>query len=178
VPAHLENALSGSTTGIETLIQSTTSHGLAGWVSYATGRTRVIDTLTGETFDGDHDQRHTFNAYGRYRLSARTTISSKLRIASNIPIAGYFERRGEELFLSDRRNRSRLPIYARLDARFNHVFNFTKRRLTLFVEVINVLNRTNFGPDDGSIAFQTGRALGHSRSLLPVLPSAGLIVEF
>ena len=178
VPAHLENALSASTTGIETLIQSSNSHGLAGWVSYSTARTRVIDTLTGEAFDGDYDQRHTFNAYGRYRLSARTTISSKLRVASNVPIAGYFERRGEELFLSDRRNQSRLPVYARLDARFNHVFNFTKRRLTLFVEVVNVLNRTNFGPDDGSIAFQTGRALGYSRSLLPVLPSAGLIVEF
>jgi TonB dependent receptor-like, beta-barrel/Carboxypeptidase regulatory-like domain/TonB-dependent Receptor Plug Domain len=178
VAPHFENALRASTRGLEVVVQPMRVQRLSGWISYAIGHTKVTDVLTGETFDGDFDQRHTFNAYGRYRISPRTTVSAKLRVGSNVPIAGYFEQRDDGLFLSEHRNRARLPAYARLDARFNHVFNFTKRRLTLFVEVLNVLNRTNVGPDDGSVAFRSGRALGYTRSLLPVLPSAGLIVEF
>jgi outer membrane receptor for ferrienterochelin and colicin len=178
VPPHLENAVRASTQGVEALVRAASGHRLDGWISYAIGHTQATDVLTGETFDGDFDQRHTFNAYGRYRLSPRTTISAKLRVGSNVPIAGYFERRNDELFLSEHRNQARFPPYARLDARVNHVFNFTKRRLTLFVEVLNVLNRTNHGPDDGSVVLRTGRALGYTQTQLPLLPSAGLIVEF
>lgn len=45
--------------------------------------------------------------------------------------------------LSSRRNEVRLPVYSRVDVRANRSFNWSGRRLTLFAEVINVLNRDN-----------------------------------
>ena len=45
---------------------------------------------------GDADQRHTFNAYGQYRLSTRTSLSAKLRMGSNFPIPGYLQEKGAD----------------------------------------------------------------------------------
>ena len=61
-----------------------------------------------------------------------------------LSMAGYWEQRDSRASLiGEQRNEVRLPTYARLDVRANRVFNYTKRRLTLFVEVMNVLNRDN-----------------------------------
>ena len=52
------------------------------------------------------------------------------------------------------------------------------RRVSLFAEVLNVLNRTNLGAADGVVRPGTGEAVGYTRALLPRLPSAGLVIEF
>ena len=57
------------------------------------------------------------------------------------------------------------------------MFNYDKRRLTLFVEVLNVLNRTNARPS-GYFVRPTGEALGVTETLFPILPSAGILIEF
>ena len=46
------------------------------------------------------------------------------------------------------------------------------------MEVLNVFNRDNRGPDDPSINFTTGVVRGLTQSLFPLLPSVGLLVEF
>ena len=61
----------------------------------------------------------------------------------------------------------RLPGYARLDVRANYVFNYTKRRLTLFVEVMNVLDRSNVRWNSPGVALPTGRAFGYLQELFP-----------
>ena len=65
--------------------------GLTGWVGYTWAHTRYHDVVTGETFDGDFDQRHTLNLFAQQRLSYRLTVSAKLRVGSNFPIVGYFD---------------------------------------------------------------------------------------
>jgi uncharacterized protein (DUF2062 family) len=78
----------------------------------------------------------------------------------------------------DRRNEVRLPIYARLDVRANRTFNWSRKRLTLFAEVINLLNRDNLRFDPPSINAATRRATGLFETMLPILPSAGVLIEF
>jgi len=59
------------------------------------------------------------------------------------------------------------------------VFNYTKRRLTLFVEVMNVLDRENVRaamPD--TLNLTTRRVSTPLQSLFPRLPSLGLLLEF
>ena len=93
------NALDGYARGVELLLQRRSSNGLTGWVSYSFGVNRYEDTITGERFDGDVDQRHTFNAYGMYRVTDRFSLAAKLRIGSNVPVTGYWDQRGEEYFV-------------------------------------------------------------------------------
>ena len=51
-------------------------------------------------------------------------------------------------------------------------------RLTLFAEVINVLNKENVRYHPPSIDGRTFEARRLFESLLPVVPSAGLLIEF
>ena len=175
-----ENALTGRATGVDLLVQRSSPRGLSGWASYSFGHARQHDELTGEHFDADFDQRHTVNVWGQYAISSRTSMSGKLRIGSNYPLRGYWEQREFGLlYVGERRNEVRLPLYARLDVRANRVFNYQKRRLTLFVEVMNVLNRENVrAVSPSSINGRTRLVGGYLQSLFPLMPSAGVLFEF
>jgi hypothetical protein len=174
-----ENRLDGYARGFELMVQrATVGRGISGWFSYAFGRNRYRDSVNGERFWGDNDQRHTMNAYALYRHSERASFVAKLRIGSNFPIPGYYARRDDAYFVTDERNTARLPIYGRLDLRANRVFNWSGRRLTLFAEVINVLNRDNMRFDPPGINVATRAVTRPFDSMLPVIPSVGVLIEF
>src|SRR4029077_4667477 len=112
---------------------------LSGWVSYSYGVARYREAATNLSFDGDYDQRHTFNAYATYRLRPSFNLSAKFRYGSNFPIVGFLKFDGTRLVLSDQRNQVRMPAYSRLDVRANKAFNFDRWKLTLYAEILNVL---------------------------------------
>jgi outer membrane cobalamin receptor len=171
------NALSGSARGIEVTVQRADAARFSGWLGYLYARTRYDDGMTGESFWGDFDQRHTVSAFGQFRWSPQTTVVAKMRFGSNFPIAGYFQQRPAGLFAGANRNTVRLPEYSRLDLRADHAFNYSRRRLTVFVEAINVLNHDNVAAANGVVG-GTGRALEFTTAMFPLLPSAGLRIDF
>ena len=176
--ARYEARLDGYARGVEVLVERRSATGLTGWVSYSYGRNRYDDAVSGESYWGDLDQRHTVNVYGFYRLGARTSIAAKLRAGSNTPAPGYFGETNGTFFVSDERNSVRLPSYARLDLRANRTFNWSHRRVTLFAEVINVLNRENVRYRPPSIDTRTREVRRMFETLIPVVPSAGVLIEF
>jgi TonB dependent receptor/CarboxypepD_reg-like domain len=176
--ARYETRLRGYARGVEFFMQRLEANGFSGWFSYAYGRNRYRDTVTNESFWADLDQRHTFNVYGLYRLSPRTSVSGKLRIGSNFPAPGYYTELDGRYYVGTTRNDLRIPSFARLDLRLNRTFTWSTRRLTLFAEVINVLDRENFRYHPPSINGQTFEARRLFEALLPVVPSAGLLFEF
>jgi len=93
-------------------------------------------------------------------------------------VPAYLEYRGDTLYITDQKNVTRLPNYARLDLRANHAFNYTKRRLTLFVELINVTNRKNWAASGDVFVQRNGSVLGYVEKLFPFLPSAGILIDF
>lgn len=172
------NALRGRSRGIELLVDRRSSIGLSGWVAYSYGRTRHSDALRGETYWGDFDQRHTFNLFSVYRFSAATTVGATFRAGTSFPIPGYLAEKDGRLFVAHARNQVRLPSYARLDLRADRRFEYFGRRLMLFVELLNALNRANVGLANGSIHPVTGEAIGFTDRLLPRSASAGVVIEF
>jgi hypothetical protein len=172
------NRLSGYARGAEVLVQRSAPAGMSGWLSYAYGRNRYEDVVSGEEYWGDLDQRHTFNAYGFYRFSHRLSASVKLRMGSNFPAPGYYAKDGDLYVLSHQRNELRLPSYSRLDLRVNRTFDWSRRRLTLFAEVLNVLNNDNVRFNPPSVNSTTRRVTHLFESLVPVVPSAGILLEF
>jgi TonB-dependent receptor-like protein/carboxypeptidase family protein len=172
------NALDGYARGVELLVQRRSTTGVSGWLSYSLGFNRYHDTTTGESFDGDYDHRHTFNAYALYRFSSKFSLAGKLRAATNVPAVGYWEERGGAYFVSTTRNELRLPPYVRLDLRVNRTFNRPSNRITLFVEVMNVFNRENVRFTPPGVNGRTGQAFGLFESMIPFVPSAGVLVEF
>jgi hypothetical protein len=176
--ARFMNRLDGSARGVELLAHVRNPNGLTGWVSYSYGRNRYHDRVSAETFWGDLDQRHALNVYGAYRVSARTSISAKLRTGSNFPAPGYYTETAGRAYVTDRRNELRLPLYTRVDVRANRTMTWSHHRLTLFVEVINLLNRDNVRYNPPSIDSRTREARGLFESMIPIVPSAGVLIEF
>jgi hypothetical protein len=174
-----QNSLTGTSSGAEILVQRNSAAGLSGWMSYSLGHSRYRDVITGEQFDGDLDQRHTVNTFFQYAISSRTSVSGKFRYGSNFPMPGYWQQAGNgRVFVGEHLNDMRVPAYARLDLRVNRVFNYTKRRLTLFAEVMNALNRDNSRFRSPAINGNTGEVFDYLQDLFPRLPSAGILVEF
>jgi outer membrane receptor for Fe3+-dicitrate len=86
--------------------------------------------------------------------------------------------RDRGLFAGDRRNEVRLPAYARLDTRVQRTFLAASFRVTLFAEMLNILNRANQGFADGIVQNPTGQAAGFTRSMLARRAAAGFVIDF
>lgn len=174
-----ENRLEGPSRGVELMLQRKSPNALSGWIAYSLGRTRYQDRVTGETFDGDYDQRHTLSLFGRYRVSDRMSVNARWRFGSNRPITGYIEGRPDgRYFVTTARNSTRVPAYSRLDMRIDRIYWWGSRRLTLFAEVANLLNRENFRQVPPVVEFRSGQAFGPLKSMFPILPSIGATLEF
>ena len=179
---HYVNSVAERSSGVELQVQRRSPNGLSGWVSYTIGHTVDTDATTGERYDANFDQRHAVNLYALYRLTNRTNLSLKVRAASNFPVQGYVEELagtpGSEVpsdqparfAVSAVRNTARLPAYARVDVRANHVFTVPRGRLTLYLELMNVFDRTNWRTGAGTISPDgeiqgSGEAAGALRAL-------------
>ena len=79
--------------------------------------------------------------------------------------------------LADERNTLRLPAYSRLDVRADRAFNWSGRRLVVFVDVANVLNHTNLR-NASYFVDRAGRVFETTESLMPIVPSGGFVIEF
>lgn len=172
------HTLRGTSRGVEVLVDRRSSIGLSGWAAYSYGKTRYTDRVSGETFFGDFDQRHAFNLFATYRFSASAGVGATFRTGSNFPIPAYLAARDNRLFAAEARNQVRLPPYARLDLRADRGFAYLGRRVTLFVELLNVLNRKNVGLATGSIDPASGEAIGVTDMLFRRRASAGISVDF
>ena len=182
------NALDGNARGGEVVIRRDSPTGLSGWIGYAYARLRYDHPAGDETFWANADQRHTVVLYGNYRLTSRTSVSVRYRYGSNFPITGYLTTSAAAPIdpetnqpayyqLTDVRNTVRLPAYSRIDARAEHAFQWGSRRLVVFVEAANLQDRKNLRNTPYSVD-RSGRAFGVTETMMPIVPSAGFVVEF
>jgi hypothetical protein len=172
------NSQRGYARGGQVFVQRRTANGFAGWISYAYGVAKVRDGVLNLTFPTDNDQRHTVNVFGSYRLRPTVNLSVKWLFGSGFPLPGFYQLTPQGYFLAMNRNQLRLPSYQRLDFRVNKAFVRDKWKMTLFAEVINLLNRTNRRFDSfGGYNGYTGQAYPSFLSMFPILPSVGMVFE-
>ena len=173
-----ENSLNGHARGFEITVQRRSANRLGGWISYAYTRTELTDARDALVFPSDTDQRHTVNAYANYRFNDTWNLSSELRYGSGQPIPGFFGQDSQGYFLTHDRNQTRVPYYNRIDVRLSKAFLFKRWKMTLTGEVLNVLNRHNVRYAGFDFFTFSGRVIGQLDRVLPILPSAGVVVEF
>jgi hypothetical protein len=172
------NSLRGYARGFEVFVQRSSANRATGWVSYAFGRTGMRDSVTANRFPSDYDQRHTLNIYGGYRLKPTVNLSAKVSYGSGFPMPGYLQQVGTLYYLSNVRNQLRMRAYARTDVRVNKSWTKDKWKLTLFGEVINLTNRTQYVYDSfNGYNTKTFQAFLTLDTMFPILPSAGIVFE-
>ena len=176
--APVENSLRGYARGFDLYLQRRTANGLTGWLGYSLSYARMRDGPSGARFAADYDQRHAVNAYLGWRLRPSVHLSTRWIYGSGFPVPGFLRREGGRYWLAAERNRVRLAPYHRADFRLNKAFVLPRFKATLYAEVVNIFNRENyrFSSFDGYNA-RTGQAFVSVDRMLPVLPSAGLVLE-
>ncbi|MDR3677143.1 MAG: TonB-dependent receptor [Acidobacteriota bacterium] len=178
--APIDNALRGYARGMEIFLQRHSANRLTGWISYSLGYSRMRDGEALISFPADQDQRHTVNVYLGYRLRPTVNLSVKSIYGSGMPIPGFYSHQGTPYYyLSSDRNALREKAYESTDVRVNKAWAFDRWKLTLYAEAVNILNRTNprYESFRGYNTTSGTLNLGFV-NMLPILPSAGVVLEF
>lgn len=173
------NSVRGYGRGFEIFLQRRTANRLSGWVSYAYGHSRLRDGEAHVSYFSDTDQRHTVNVFASYRVRPTVNLSVRALYGSGFPIPGFYRLQAGVYYLAESRNELRLDAYSRVDARLNKAYAWRRWKLTLYAEVINLLNRSNYRFDSfNGYNNRTGRVTLTLDRMFPVIPSAGILLEF
>ncbi len=172
------DSVRGYARGVEFFLQRSSANKFTGWVSYAFGRTKYHDSVLGNWFPSNYDQRHTINAYGSYRLKPTVNVSLRWSYGSGFPVPGYLSLVSGTYYLAEALNQVRLPAYQRTDLRVNKAWSRARWKWTLYGEVVNLTNRTNYVFDSlNSYNTKTGFISVTVDKMFPILPSIGIVFE-
>jgi hypothetical protein len=180
--ARYASSVRGYARGFEVFLQRSSANRATGWISYAFGRTGMRDGAappgSRNHFPSDWDQRHTVNLYGGYRLRSTVNLSMRISYGSGFPIPGFVQQTGLLYYLCDVRNQARLPAYLRTDLRVNKSWTKDRYKFTLYGEIINLTNRSNYIFESfNGFNSATRQVFLTIDKTFPVLPSAGIVFE-
>jgi len=176
----------GEAKGIELFVKKDNGGKLNWWGSYAFAFAE--DQIGGKTVPRNFDQRHTVYLDFNYRPNPKWRLNWAWQYHSGWP---YTEATFKRVALNNGgfsydlvygpRHSARLPAYHRFDVRVNRYFDAGKGRLAVFLEMINLYNRTNVRTYEYNLDVQpNGQFVStrHVEKWLPLLPSIGLSWEF
>jgi len=165
--------------GVEIFLQRRSANRLTGWISYAYNFTLIRDGVMNAEFSAPFDSRSSVRIFGSYRLSNTWNLSSRFTYGAGLPLPGFFELHNGIPYLSSARNSLRLPAYQRTDIRINKAFAKRRAQYTLFAEVVNVTNHNNLVFESlNSYNPVTGQVSLNIQKTFPILPAAGLVIDF
>jgi hypothetical protein len=178
--------------GVQLVLQSRTANRLAGWIGYTLTYARQDGLFYYSPKPGEvagafspyyptlQDQRHTLNVFVRYRVAPTVSLSGKWLFGSGFPLPGgqiLVDPQGRAQFVGI--NAARMGNYQRLDVRGEKDWAFSRWKLALYGEVLNLTNHDNRrfvtltspAPSTGWVAYQIQQGL-------PITPTTGVAFEF
>jgi hypothetical protein len=145
--ALLQNGV-GRSYGVQILVRQRPWHGFSGWLAYTVSRSERRDTQSASYRLFDFDEPNLLTLV-LSQTAGRWTFGTRFRYASGAPrtpvVGALFDEKDnvyEPVFGAH--NGERLPDFWQLDARIDRAFPLGETgRLSLYVEVLNVLNHAN-----------------------------------
>jgi CarboxypepD_reg-like domain len=170
--------------GLQFVAQRRSSNRLSGWIGYTLVYARGSDHLQNfitrafyntAYFSTVEDQRNSLNVFATYRLKPSINFSGKFLYGSGFPIIITLLQEPNGIVVAG--PVSRLSAYLRTDFRVDKSWAFTRWKLTLYGEVLNLTNHSNRIVTFLS-ASPNGGFLAHTAEALPITPTTGLAFEF
>jgi outer membrane receptor protein involved in Fe transport len=175
------NAGEGQALGLEVMIKFRPTKWLMGWVSYTLSRSsRTLyygDEVVVRPFQYDHT--HVVTALARVEFGKGWSLGVRWNLHSGAPYSrspgGYLDV-DADLYgpLGGDPNAERIPAFHQLDIRLDKKFTFNWLTLELYLEVMNVYNRSNREQPLYSFDY---REQDFFRGL-PIIPSFGIAGKF
>ena len=183
---------SGQSYGVDVLLRQLERGPLSGWLAYSyavSSRSRG-----GVEYFPAQDRRHNLNAVASYSLGTRTTLGARFGFGTGLPftdIVGQIVRRSYDPAtntwsvlnavqrfeaIGGDRNRSRYPVFQRLDLMASRRYTRGKTTITPYLQVVNAYNRRNVFVY--TFDYTANPPERQATSQFPFLPSVGVTVEF
>ncbi|HET9839591.1 MAG TPA: TonB-dependent receptor [Candidatus Angelobacter sp.] len=170
--------------GMQVIVQRRSANRLSGWIGYTLDYSRqkllVAGSPTPVSIEAPTltDQRHTLNTFAMYRLTPTINLSGKFIYGSGIPISALQVLQVGNTFVPIGPGHDVFGPYQRLDLRFDKAWAFSRWKMTLYVEGLNLTNHDN--PRFITSAFNpaTGKFIAVTEKGLPATPTAGVSFEF
>ena len=153
--------------------------GLEGWISLTLQRSMRRDRPADDFYWFDFDQPVILDAVLSYRLPHGFRIGARWRYGSGnpeTPIANSIYDADSDSYIpvNGTYNSERLPDFHALDIRIDKDFNFTRWKLTVYLDILNIYNRQN--PEFTIQNFDyTEKQYLYG---LPILPNLGVKAQF
>lgn len=173
------NSGDGHIYGGELFFRLETWKNLEGWISLTVQRSQRRDRPEWDFYWYDFDQPVIFDAVLSYRLPHGFRIGARWRYGSGNPETPvndsiYDADSDSYLPINGTYNSDRLPNFHGLDIRIDKDFNFTRWKLTVYLDILNVYNRKN--PEFTQYNFDyTEKTYLYG---LPILPNLGVKAQF
>jgi hypothetical protein len=172
------NSGAGTAKGVELFLNADYGEKFFGWISYAYSRSERIDPQDGHWVLYQYDQPNILSAVGSYSITPAWSIGAKLHYNTG-PLyqkllGTYTDVNGIEHGIYSNDYSQRLGDYLRLDVRTDYSFRYEGWKLTVYVEILNVLNRLNPYTIMYSNDFTTSQIVDN----LPFLPYLGVEAQF
>lgn len=174
--------------GLQFVLQRRSANRLSGWIGYTLAYSDQrffpvsLTALGGNIFTTGFNllpetQRHTVNVFGAYRLTPTINVSGKWMYGSGFSLSQLTFRPLGTIFVPTVIPLPPFQSFQRLDVRAAKSWAFTRSKLTLYGEVVNVTNRKNRRILSVSIG-QNGEALVRTDDGVPFAPAVGVAFEF
>ncbi len=173
------NSGDGHIYGMEFFLRWETWKNFEGWVALTLQRSKRRDRPDWDFYWYDFDQPVILDVVASYRLPYGFRIGARWRYTSGNPDTPvtdsiYDSDSDSYIALQGPYNSDRLPAFHALDIRIDKDFNFTRWKLTVYLDMLNVYNRKN--PESKVYNFDyTERTFLYS---LPILPNIGFKAQF
>jgi len=170
--------------GMQVILQRRSANRLSGWIGYtldyARQSTLVQGMSTPVSFETPTltDQRHTLNAFAMYRLTPTINLSGKMIYGSGITISSLQVQLVGNSLVPIGPSHDVFGPYQRLDLRFDKAWAFSRWKMTLYVEGLNLTNHDNPRLITSGFNAATGHFVAVTERGLPVTPTAGVSFEF
>ncbi|KAB8033427.1 TonB-dependent receptor plug domain-containing protein [Fluviispira multicolorata] len=180
-----ENSIEMRAKGVEFFLKKKASGIWFGWMSYGISQSEQRDPGSGEWRYSNYDRTHSVNIVYGQKITSRWNAGTRIQFMTGTPystVSGgvYNENTGKYSPVSDgntyliSKNDARIPYFFEVDFRTEYDFLFQDWKLTSYLDILNVFNRSNvannsYNRDYTKQVYITG---------LPILPSIGVIAKF
>jgi TonB family protein len=177
-PAYL-NSGKGRIYGVEVLLRARLGERFFGWVAYTFQRSFRTDHPGDPERLFSFDQPHILTALASYQLSTKWALGGRFRLVSGnpyTPVTGSIYDATTDVYVPSYGavNSGRLGTFEALDVRVDRFWTYPRWRLSAYLDVQNVLNRSN---QEGWLYSFDYRQKTPATGL-PILPILGVKAEW
>ena len=142
------NSGTGRIYGVETLLRARLGERFFGWIAYTFQRSFRTDAPGQPERRFTFDQPHILTALASYQLSSKWAVGGRFRLVSGnpyTPVTGSLYDATSDVYvpLYGATNSGRLGTFHAFDVRIDRFWTFQRWRLSAYLDVQNVYNRSN-----------------------------------